>query len=200
MSEITAYPLTWPVGYKRTPDAYRTWSRFNQSYGKAQNFMRDEVQRLGGSNLIVSTNLRIRKDGMLYADELNRKIDDPGVAIYFQRKGKPVAMCADKYLRIWENMYALGKSIEAMRGMDRWGVSEMLDRAFTGFTALPDAIVTAAPNWWEVLGFDNNPGSICAVKARYYELVKQHHPDVGGDTKKIKLINWAYTEALKQLE
>ena len=42
-----------------------------------------------------------------------------------------------------------------MRGIERWGSAEMLDRAFTGFEALPSPdMVTPAPNkaWWEILG------------------------------------------------
>ena len=70
-----AYPLCWPSGYKRT--AHRSSSRFTQTWETAQKFLRLEIERLGGSDLIVSTNLRIRNDGFLYAYRTKAKILHP---------------------------------------------------------------------------------------------------------------------------
>ncbi|WP_157474032.1 J domain-containing protein [Flavihumibacter petaseus] len=160
--------------------------------------MRMEVERLGGKDLIVSTNLRVRKDGLLYADELNRRIDDPGVAIYFKYKGKVVAMCADQYLRIWENMYALGKGIEALRGMERWGVSEFLDRAFTGFTALPEA--TPGKDIWGILGLSSRPEYSEIVRVQYRKLAKERHPDQGGSDAAFQELVDAFNRAIQTYE
>lgn len=196
IEQVEAYPLCWPAGYSRTPAGNRIWSRFDQTYDKAQKFMHREVERLKGSNLIVSTNLRVKRDGFLYADELNRKIEDPGVAIYFQYKGKPISMCCDQYLKVWENMYALGKGIEALRGMDRWGVSDFLERAFTGFTALPGA--TIIPDCWDVLGFSCKPMKMETVVHQYKQLAKECHPDTPtGSVEKFQELQQAYETALK---
>lgn len=74
-----AYPLCWPAGYKRTSP--RIQSRFKTTMDAAQRFLRAEVIRLGGSDLIISTNIPVRNDGGLYADWMRKKIDDTGVAI-----------------------------------------------------------------------------------------------------------------------
>lgn len=197
---IEAYPLCWPAGYKRTLPGQRIWSKFKQSYDGAQRFLQAELQRLGARDIITSTNLRMRKDGMLYSDELNRRIDDPGVAIYFKYKGKTVSMCCDQYTKVWENLYALGKGIEALRGMERWGVSEFLDRAFTGFTALPSSlIVPYRKPWYQVLGFAQPPASIDEAEAAYKRLAKERHPDMpGGSTEAFQELGSAYKEALNQ--
>ncbi len=188
-----AYPLCWPSGYKRT--LHRIQSRFKTTMDSAQRFLRDEVQRLGGNNLIVSTNVPVRNDGGLYADWMRKKIDDPGVAIYFKRKGKEISLCCDQYNTVWENIYALGKGIEAMRGLERWGVSDFLDRAFTGFTALPESIITRY--WWQVLGVSNNATSE-EIRTAYLKNAKILHPDAGGTVCAFQELQQAYKTSLQK--
>lgn len=182
-----AYPLQWPVGYRRTNPTSRTDSRFEQTMDKVQQFLRTEISRLNGGdlngvNLIVSTNIPLRKDGYLFADMLRDKLEDPGAAIYFKHKGKHISMCCDQYLRVWENLYALAKGIEAIRGMQRWGVSDFIDRAFTGFAALPES-TTSETEIWESFGFSRKPATLSEVEVAYKSLVKKYHPDSpgGGD-------------------
>lgn len=187
-----SFPLSWPLGYKRTTN--RKPSSFKQSMDRSQQFLQEEVRRLGGTGLIVSTNLPIRNDGGIYAAYMDKLIDDPGVAIFFKFKGKTITMCCDQYRRVWENIYALGKGIEALRGMDRWGVSEFLERAFTGFTALPPA--QSSVTWYQVLEVPEK-ASANVIKESYRQLVKIYHPDNSstGDAEKFVRIQAAYEEA-----
>lgn len=190
-----AYPLSWPAGYKR--NQIKIKSQFKQTMEKAQKFLREEMNRLDGTNLVISTNLPVRNDGGLYADWMRKRIDDPGVAIYFRYKGKDVSLCCDRYETVWENIYALGKGVEALRGLERWGVSEFLDRVFTGFTALPPPIVYRP--WYTVLGVSKEADEE-EIKFKYRLLVKQHHPDMGGDAHRFTEIQRAFEEGLKQLK
>lgn len=192
-----AYPLTWPDGYKRTGTYSRKHSQFKQTMDQAQRFMRMEIERLGGRELIVSTNLPVRQDGALYSNWMNIKIDDPGVAIYFLYKKKAISMCCDQYLTVWENIYALGKGIEALRGMERWGVSDFLERAFTGFTALPSSATIIHRDIWEVLNLASKPEHAHIVTEHYRQLAKRLHPDAGGSTEAFQELNSAYQQALK---
>lgn len=187
-----AYPLQWPMGYKRT--SRRFSSRFKTTMDTAQNFLRAEVNRLGGISLVISTNIPTRQDGGLYADWMRRKIDDPGVAIYFRYKGKEVSMCCDQYLTVWENIYALGKGIEALRGMERWGVSEFMERAFTGFAALPHA--EDENDIWLILGLGSKPLDKETVNAAYKAKCKTEHPDTGGSNDRFVRLKTAYDKAL----
>lgn len=153
-----AYPLEWPIDRPRTPSHQRKSSQFNIAPHKAQQHMLSEINLMGGRNVVISTDRRVRQDGGIYAKDLNRTPDDPGVAVYFERKGQRVCFACDQYPKIWENLRAIGKTIEAMRGIERWGSHEMLDRAFTGFAALPppDAPIPMGigrqRHWSEVLG------------------------------------------------
>jgi DnaJ-class molecular chaperone len=69
----------------------------------------------------------------------------------------------------------------------------MLERAFTGFAALPPKGGTERP-WWEVLGVtEHAPADV--VKAAYRRLAAEHHPDRGGDQDKMAQLNRAYETA-----
>jgi hypothetical protein len=167
----------------------------------AQRFLRAELSRLGAKNVIVSTNIPVRNDGGMYVDWMRKKIDDPGVALYFHYKGKDVAMCCDQYETVWENIYALGKGIEALRGMERWGVSDFLERAFTGFTALPEAqgMVTTKKPWFDVLGVAENSTEDEIYRA-YREKAKETHPDKGGTPEQFDVVQTAYQEGVKKFK
>jgi hypothetical protein len=160
----------------------------------AQTTLHKEVERLNGTGLVVSTNLRVKIDGMLYAADMNKKIEDPGVAVYFKYKGKDTSMCCDQYERVWENIYALAKSIEALRSIERWGVSDFLNKAFTGFTALPSPELS---NWWTVLGIMPF-ASLDQIKQAYKDKAKMHHPDTGGDVNEFHKIQRAYETGLQR--
>lgn len=149
---MEAYPLHWPQGRQRTPVHKRVHSRFDMNPDRARRDLRLEAER-HGRQVVLSTNIELRRDGEPYASR--RAPDDTGVAVYFLRKGRPVCFACDQYREVWENMRAICKTLEAMRGIERWGSAEMLNRAFTGFEALPSPdMVTPSPNktWWEILG------------------------------------------------
>ncbi|MDB5964783.1 MAG: heat shock protein DnaJ domain protein, partial [Polaromonas sp.] len=133
MAPDRQHPLTWPPGWKRTrsPGA----SKFKTDPDKATRGLLAEIERLGGREVIISSNAQYRQDGMPYARQ--GYIGDTGVAVYFKRKGKPQVFACDTFWRIHENIHAIAKTIEALRAIERYGASDMMERAFTGFTALP---------------------------------------------------------------
>lgn len=189
---MEAFPLSWPTGYKRT--TVRVDSRFKSTPDRAQHFLMNELSRLGAKSVILSTNVPLRKDGGIYSDYMLKKIDDPGVAVYFKYQGKDITMCCDQYQYVWENVLALGKGIEALRGMERWGVSEFLERAFTGFKALPES--TNSKKWFEVLGVPPTATSE-QVKEAFRQKAKNVHPDTGGSDREFLELQLAYQEGLK---
>jgi hypothetical protein len=165
-----AYPLQWPHGQPRTKA--RSDSRFQVAHSQAFEEMMVELDRFGGRNVVVSTNIPLRRDGTPYRDGLTDLLDDPGVAVYFTKGKRQVAIGVDAYRRPWENCRALGLSIKAFRDIERYGAQQVLDQAFTGFTALPPpGGAGAASNhaWWLILGVqpDASPTEIrAAYKAK----------------------------------
>jgi hypothetical protein len=116
------------------------------------------------------------------------------VAVYFELKGNRVALCCDKWDRVEDNMQAICKTIEAMRGMDRWGVSDMLDRMFTGFQALPANASTSS--CWQILEIvPTNNEQI--IKHAFRQQAKKRHPDHGGSAEAFTELQKALQDALK---
>lgn len=189
-----AYPLTWPDGWKRVP--YRTRSRFEVSgFGKARDFLLAEIKRMGGSGVILSTNIPLRNDGLPYAN--SREPNDPGVAVYFQHKKREMCFACDAFKTVRENAYSIGKTIEALRGIERWGASDMMERAFRGFAALTSGSESAEA-WWDVLECLPTAG-LETINAQYRVRARSAHPDAGGDHSAMARLNQARESALAAL-
>lgn len=149
---VTAYPLTWPEGWSRTK--YRNRSRFDTAFTKARQELQGEIERLGGTYPVLSTNLELRLDGQPYANKAEPA--DPGVALYFLRKDRQMVFACDRWDRVKDNLWAIKKTMEAMRGIERWGASDMMDRAFSAFEALPAPGKAVSQVWWRVLDVDQS--------------------------------------------
>src|SRR3546814_9529449 len=79
-----------------------------------------ELTRLGARGIILSSNLERTLSGAPRSGQADPA--DPGVAVYFTLKGKDTVLACDRWYRAADNMVAIAKHIEAIRGMDRWGV------------------------------------------------------------------------------
>jgi DnaJ-domain-containing protein 1 len=107
-----------------------------------------------------------------------------------------MSFACDRWLKIEHNMQAIAKTIEALRGIARWGTGDMLEAAFTGFAAL--AAPGSKRHWREVLGVA--PGADMAlVRAAYRTLASRHHPDKGGSHETMAELNAALAAAEKEL-
>jgi hypothetical protein len=193
-----SYPLTWPEGWQKPQ--YRTRSQFGNSQyrggphtiEKAREFLFSELSRLGARRVVLSSNLRLRGDGLPISGQSQPA--DPSIAVYFTLKEKPRVLACGKWDRAQDNMWAIAKHIEAMRGQERWGVGS-IERAFTGYIAIPEK--TGGVSWWDELGVPIN-ASEEQLNAAYKAKAKILHPDVGGDAEKFARLNEAYRMATSQ--
>ena len=191
---IEAYPLYWPEGWTRTPPEHRyPHSRFRGTSALNRDQVIDEVRRLGGENVILSTNLPLRRDGLPYASR--KTPGDPGVAVYFERRRQNMCFACDQYSCIEHNLRAIAKTIEALRGIERWGASDMMERAFRGFAALPEASM----DWRQVLGIGGGEFSADNVEKAFRRLAHRDHPDKGGDADQFRRLVEARDRALAKL-
>lgn len=191
-----AYPLQWPVGRERTPEYAREWGNLKKmSPSRVRQLLADEMRKMGVSNYVISSNIAIRNDGLPYSNQ--KAPDDPGVVLYFTRKGKDIAISCDKWMHLDSNLRAIGLTVEAIRGMERWGTEEMVDRAFTGFAALPENVIVTpytARAWYEVLEVSPN-ASPETIKAAYKSMLHKVHPDKGGSQREFEEVQKAFQEA-----
>lgn len=206
---MNAYPLSWPIGWERVPANRRERARFGRR-GSAGQFgyrplqqitiafavdtLLEELRKLGAAlhTVVISTNLRYKVDGTPYSNQ--KDPDDVGAAVYFSLDGKPVALACDKWDRVADNIYAMACHVDALRGIDRWGVGK-IERAFTGYAALPAP--AAADAWWVVLGIPSQRASADEINAAWKRLMRTAHPDAGGTVDQAARINAARDEGLK---
>lgn len=181
----TAYPLAWPSGWPRTAPHKREASRFKPAglAAEAEQTIA-EIKMLGGQSPVISTNIELRRDGLPYSGR--KAPEDPGVAVYFYKGGKQQCIPCDRWRTVEENLRAVWKSIEAMRGLDRWGAKSFVDAAFAGFVALP----SNTRHWSEVLGVKLN-ASQDEIDAAYRSRARHAHPDAGGSTAAMSELNAA---------
>lgn len=210
----SAYPLQWPAGVDRTPAEFRDQSRFSHKSGngwqkpltahQAIERLMTEIDRFTKHGhewrivpgaVIVSTDMRVRKDGLPYSSD--RLPDDPGCAIYLHLDDEPYVFPCDHWDRLPDNIAAVAAHLGAMRGIERWGVGT-LNQVFAGFSALPppdqvEGERTVQRTWYGVLGVPEDAERAQIEKA-YKILRSRHHPDRGGDKDRFDEIQRAYRE------
>lgn len=190
----TKHPLCWPESWPRTNPSARGWSKFGEkTVSVAFQSLCRELRRLGSDEFLMSSNIRRTKSGDGPPVAGYKQPQDPGVAVYFKWNNKPVTLACDKWLRVEDNIWAIAKHIEALRGQERWGVGT-LEQAFRGYMALPGVGQTSGENWWMVLGVPIN-ATAERIKEAFRLLAKKHHPDAGGDRELWERINRAYQNA-----
>lgn len=199
VSHDMAHPLTWPAGWARA-DVQRP-SRFGRGHWVkptvhvATRSVLLELERLGATDVVISTNLALRRDGLPRSGQ--RKPEDPGVAVYFTLAGQDRVLACDSWDEVGCNLTAIAKHIDALRGQSRWGVGSV-EQAFAGFRALPRASGDETDHWWVVLGVSRHASAEDVRKAAR-DALRDSHPDRGGDPKRFLAVKSAREQALAAL-
>lgn len=189
------YPLQWPLGRQRNQYPERSKFKPGSIYSEAQSIFR-QLELMGASQIVISSNMQYRQDGLPYT---RQNVGDTGVAVYFKSaNGEDQCIPCDSWITLEENMRAIAKTIEAMRGIERWGGKSLMNAAFSGFKALPSAIVTPPPDrphrdWWIVLGVERTADAP-TVKQAYRRAQATAHPDAGGSSLDFQEVQAAYEE------
>lgn len=186
-----AYPLAWPEGWPRTGAGLRErWPASPPpAVAKALAEVQDELRRLGVTNVVLSSNVSLGAENP----------SDPGVVAYGLYQKQQIAIPCDRWSTVGGNLRAIARTIEAMRGMERWGAKHMIMAMFQGFVALPSA-GPGQRHWREVLdfvGIDKPDRGALEIHRR--SLAMKAHPDRGGSTDRMAEINAAFDQAVKEL-
>ncbi len=192
------YPLSWPAGWVRTSPERRKSSRYKVTEHEAMRSVLGQLRMMGGRGPLVSTNRRLRRDGLPYSGD--REPEDPGVAVYWtDRRGQPRVMACDCWRTIRENYRAIALSLDSIRALERAGASQVIQRAYDGFKALP-----RAKSCWEVLELDpklarhwSRQVATAEINTAHRRLARENHPDHGGSSAAMARINGARDEALR---
>lgn len=186
MSSPTRHPLAWPDGWPRTK--IKKSGIYSVPIEKAIRELDAEITRFGGKYPLLSSNVPLTMDGRMRFD---REPQDSGVAVYFELRGKQRVFACDTFYRIKDNVRAIGKTIEALRAIERNGASALLDRSLAAFEALP-------AKHWAVLGIEPTRDP-AIIQAAYKVLAMKIHPDRGGTVQQMAELNAARDDALRSL-
>lgn len=104
----------------------------------------------------------------------------------------------DRWRTIAENVQAIAKTIEALRGIERWGAKHMVKAAFRGFAALPEK--ASSRTCWQVLGLlSGSQQTRDHIETAYRAKAKECHPDAGGTHEQMAELNEARQQALQSI-
>lgn len=131
----------------RTPFAGKHHgSLFTVTWLQVLDLLQREYELLNGRHLVIEVDVderAIRNDGLIRADA---KAKSPAVRIAFESKHGPITMATDRFVRQsyrsvsmddWQhNVYAIARSLEALRMVDRYGVTKRGEQ-YAGWKALP---------------------------------------------------------------
>ena len=140
MLNATFRPLTqiWPK--PRTED--RKLAAFKASYVKTLDLLEYELGKLRAQDVVIQIEDPAQIEG-IRNDGSMRKMDrywptKPGVILSCQNSAKgALSFPCDRYSHWEDNLRAIGISLEALRAVDRYGVTQENEQ-YRGWTALPD--------------------------------------------------------------
>lgn len=181
------YKLNWPTDEPRTPEAQRrTKSQFNMSFDRGLRLIEAELVRFRAMDVVLTHN-----------DNRRSKPRDAAASLFFKLGARDISICCDIYYDVQDNVRAIGKIVEAMRTIERFGGQHLSQKSFTGFVALPPP-----KDCWKILGISKSVGEALSAKMRkefvsdaFRDRVKEGH-GTGAD---MAILVDARDEALKQL-
>jgi len=132
---ITEIPAVWPGGVTKV----RVRSPFKTQWLRSIQLVAREVGMLGAARFELALQLPhgagdLNRNGQLTA---SARPAPPVLVTFVDREGVRHTYPCDRYTFWQDNVYAIGKAMENLRAIERWGVSSRLARA--GFKALPGA-------------------------------------------------------------
>lgn len=176
----------WP----KEPTRTRRRAPFKAGYAATLTLLERELTHLKAQGVVIQTHMAandIRNDGL---PRSSARPSAPGVIVTFLAKGKPFSFPCDTYVDWEDNLRAVALSLEALRAVDRYGVTRGGEQ-YQGFKALPapaDAqsafeSAEAAASFLAQHSREFAPPILTDPARRdaaYRDAAKRLHPDRGG--------------------
>lgn len=179
---------SWPGERTRS----RKRSAFRTGWTKTLELLERELKLLGARQIVIQADCadtEIRNDGMLRA---SARLNSPAVILSFESKIGPLSYPCDRFDSWQDNIRAIACSLEALRSVDRYGVTRRSEQ-YRGWARLPQptagtmtvaeakAIIVEAcgePVTWHE-PYQSNTVRKAKVKS---------HPDRGGNAEQFKRV------------
>lgn len=179
-------------------DKRQSARQFRAKWTDTVKLLTREVGILGGKIVAVQidvTDGQIRRDGMLYA---SARAASPAVKVSFDSRHGALTYATDEFDHWQANVRAIALSLEALRAVDRYGVSHSGEQ-YRGWAQLTSGSAEetltrpeAARLLADAAGVD--PASLvseASIKAAFRAAAQLAHPDRGGDADAFRLITKA---------
>jgi len=183
----------WPPEQPATPVGRRKPGLFTADYLARLNLLESEMTAVSAKDAILTAFIpknQIRADGWPLS---SAKAAGPGLILSFTSNGQPREFAADHYDDWKDNLYAVAKTLEALRGINRWGGASS-GKQYAGFSPVlaPDAQPMPASfassqsaavfladhaEGWSAGQILNNS---LVLKSAYNAASIKLHPDTGG--------------------
>lgn len=187
-------PENWPESRLRNFNSGD--SQFgSHSVPKCIKAIGDSLRRMGVKKAHLSGAWRIGVNGNVLPSSYS--FSGPAVLEYERRQGneiKTIVIAIDEYGRVWENLWAIHKTLEAMRTIERHAGNAVARQAETGFASLPSS------DCWTILGISKTD-DISMIERAYRKMAKEYHPDTPrGSEQAFRRLVDAYEEAIRIAE
>ena len=147
---------------------------FTAHFGSTMQLLGRELRVLNGKLVVVQLAMHegdFRNDGLPRA---NARAYHPGVVLAFESKWGPLKYATDEFSDWLDNLRAIALSMEALRKVDRYGVSKRGEQ-YTGWKQLPSGSDdTGIHTRDQALVYLQSFGGLT-------QAIKATHPDTGGD-------------------
>jgi hypothetical protein len=198
--DLTFRPmLAWPGA--QTPYYQRQRAKFNTPYNKTVDLLERELGMLAAKEIVVQVALEPRDfTGDHQVRSSARRPSMPGVVLTFvsqkTRPPSPLSFPCDRFDNWEDNLRAVALSLEALRLVDRYGVTRSAEQ-YRGFAALPNPAGMTTQQAAEFLAGLSRESAVAvmadrnaAERARRSALANAH-PDTGGSAQAFQKVQEA---------
>lgn len=168
--EWTLRPVSSPELF---PRAGHRGSQFRASFGATVKLLRFELEKLGARQVVIELAIRedeLRLDGLPRA---HASVDHSGVILSFESRHGPLRYATSEFTSWSENLRAIALGLEALRAVDRYGISRRGEQ-YRGYRQIE---AVAGPG----LGQLERGRELIEKHGSVREALMATHPDRGGD-------------------
>lgn len=194
----------WPDGMKVQPivewPGELTRDRVRSSFGSTQSatlqLLRRELSQLGAKDVLLQIAIdrgQFRIDGFPRA---TAKPAHPGLILTMESRLGPLSYPCDTFTRWEDNLRAIALALEALRKVDRYGVTKRGEQyrgflALEGATAMPAGFATGrgAAEWLD--GEFGEAGMVFTFAELLRRAKRASHPDMGGPAEQFQRVSLA---------
>lgn len=183
----------WPGEFTRG----RKTSPFKAAWTNTLYLLETELRMLGATNIVIQAAVgegEIKRDGMLYE---RARPNHPGIILSFDSKHGPLAYPCDRYSDWQANVRAIALALEALRAVDRYGVTRRAEQ-YKGWAKLPGQVMVVPMTPQQAAGVLVSKAATGETKVSrqnldslYRAACTKTHPDAGGNAEDFKRVQEA---------